>query len=593
MRKKNNKESLVVSLSSLLAFVAPYKLQAAAAMVGLVFTAGVSLSIGQGVRLLVDDGFVTGSPDMLNRSVLIFMGLIVLLAAGSFIRSYIVAWLGERVVADIRKQVYERLVHLDPAFFEQQHTGDIQSRITTDTTLLQTVIGSSLSLALRNTLLMIGGFVWLFITNVKLTAIVIGAVPLVVVPILIYGRRVRRLSRSSQDRVANVGSYVGETLRHLKTVQAFNHQAVDVAQLNERVEQAFRVANIRIRQRSSLISIVIVLVLGAVGMMFWVGGHDVLAGRISPGELAAFVFYAVIVGVSVGALSEVMGDLQRAAGAADRLLELMNAQSVISEPDSPVTFQKDTPGRLHMEHVCFHYETRPEQWALDDVTLNVEPGSLTALVGPSGAGKTTLFDVLLRFYEVQHGQIFIDDIDVRQLSLHALREQFALVPQKPAMFMGSVADNIAYGVAGVSREQVEDAARMAFAHEFIECLPQGYDTAVGEGGVGLSGGQQQRIAIARAILKNPRFLLLDEATSALDAESEHKVQLALNKLMAGRTTLVIAHRLSTVIHADQIVVMDHGKVIATGQHHELVKTNPLYERLAALQFAEPESEVGL
>lgn len=593
MRKKKNKESLITSLASLLVFVAPYKKQAFVAAVALVFTAGVSLSIGQGVRLLVDDGFATGSPDMLNHAVLVFMGMIVLLALGSFARSYIVAWLGERVVADIRKQVYERLVHLDPGFYEDQHTGDLQSRITTDTTLLQTVIGSSLSLALRNLLLMLGGFIWLFITNAKLTAIVIGAVPLVVMPILIFGRSVRRLSRTSQDRVANVGVYVGETLRHLKTVQAFNHQAEDVAQFNDRVELAFQVANIRIRQRSLLIATVIVLVLGAVGMMFWVGGHDVLAGRITPGELAAFVFYSVIVGASVGAVSEVMGDLQRAAGAADRLIELMSSHSKIEEPESPAVIRDTSSGRLYLEHVYFHYASRPEQWALDDVCLNVAPGSLTALVGPSGAGKTTLFDILLRFYDAQHGQILIDDIDIRQLSLQSLRDQFAIVPQRAALFMGSVADNIAYGSEPVDRAAIEEAARLAYAHEFIECLPQGYDTPVGEGGVGLSGGQQQRIAIARAILRNPRFLLLDEATSALDAESEHKVQLALASLMEGRTTLVIAHRLATVIHADQIVVMERGRIVATGRHGELVKNSPLYERLAALQFSEPESTVAL
>ncbi|MCG8316614.1 MAG: ATP-binding cassette domain-containing protein [Pseudomonadales bacterium] len=560
-------------------------------MTALVFTAGVSLSIGQGVRVLVDDGFATDSHAMLNQSVALFMGLIVLLAGGSFVRSYLVAWLGERVVADIRKQVYQRLVNLDPAFYEKQHTGELQSRITTDTTLLQTVIGSSLSMALRNFLLMIGGFILLFITNVKLTAIVICAVPIVVMPILIYGRRVRDLSRRSQDRVAQVGAYVGESLRHLKTVQAFNHQSVDVEQFNFRVEQAFSTANKRIKQRSSLVAIVILLVLGAVSVMFWVGGHDVLEGRISPGELAAFVFYAVIVGASVGAVSEVLGDLQRAAGAAERLLDLMRAQSNIIEPHVPANLPAEQPGRLSIEKVFFHYPSRPEQWALDDVSLKVAAGSLTALVGPSGAGKTTLFDILLRFYDVQHGQLFIDDIDIRQLGLASLRDQFAIVPQRAALFTGTVADNIAYGARNVTRDDIVSAAKLAFADEFIACLPQGYDSPIGEGGVGLSGGQQQRIAIARAILKNPRFLLLDEATSALDAESEHKVQMALGKLMEGRTTLVIAHRLATVVHADQIVVMDRGKIAAIGTHQELVTSNPLYERLAALQFSEPEGAI--
>ena len=592
MQKPNRKESLISSISTLLIFLKPYKSQVLIALTALIFTAAVSLSIGQGVRVLVDEGFATDSHQMLNQSVAIFMGLIVLLAAGSFVRSYLVAWLGERVVADIRMKVYERLVNLDPAFYEKQHTGELQSRITTDTTLLQTVIGSSFSMALRNFLLMIGGFILLFITNVKLTAIVICAVPIVVMPILIFGRRVRKLSRTSQDRVAQVGAYVGESLRNLKTVQAFNHQAVDVEQFNFRVEQAFSTANKRIKQRSSLVAIVILLVLGAVSIMFWVGGHDVLEGRISPGELAAFVFYAVIVGASVGAVSEVLGDLQRAAGAAERLLDLMQAESVISEPQIPAILQAGQPGRLTIDNVFFHYPSRPDQWALEDLSLKVTAGSLTALVGPSGAGKTTLFDILLRFYDVQHGQLFIDDIDIRQLQLATLRDQFAIVPQRAALFTGTVADNIAYGAGKVARDEIVDAAKLAFADEFIACLPQGYDSPIGEGGVGLSGGQQQRIAIARAILRNPRFLLLDEATSALDAESEHKVQLALSKLMEGRTTLVIAHRLATVVHADQIVVMDRGKIAAIGTHQELVQSNPLYERLAALQFSEPEGVIA-
>ncbi|MBV1921653.1 MAG: ATP-binding cassette domain-containing protein, partial [Pseudomonadales bacterium] len=551
-------------------FLVPYKARVVAAMIALVFTAGMSLSIGQGLRLMIDDGFNANSPELLDRAVLIFLGLVVCLAAGSYSRFYLVSWLGERVVADIRKAVFNHLVQLHPGFFETHHSGDIQSRITTDTTLLQTVIGSSLSMALRNTLLFIGGFVWLFITNIKLSLIVFAVVPFVVMPIVIFGRRVRRLARSSQDRVGDVGAYVGEAVHHIKTVQAYNHQIEDMRLFGLHVENAFDVAKKRVSQRALLMGVVILLVMGAVGAMMWVGGHDVLEGRISGGELAAFVFYAVIVGMSVGAISEVIGDLQRAAGAAERILELLATKNDLVVPETPLLLPEPLRGDLSIDHLSFHYATRKEQWVIDDLSLLVEAGTVCALVGSSGAGKTTLFDLLLRFYDPQKGAILLDSVPIAKLDPLSLRAQIGLVSQKPALFTGSIRDNIAYGSAGMAQDAIITAAKAAYAHDFIEQLPDGYDTLLGEHGVGLSGGQQQRIAIARAVLKDPKILLLDEATSALDAESEHQVQKALNELMKGRTTLVIAHRLATVLHADKIAVLNKGRIEAVGTHTELI-----------------------
>ncbi len=565
-------------------FVSPYRAQVMAALLALIFTAAISLSLGQGLKHLIDDGFVADSPQLLDRAVIFFMLIVLLLALGSFVRFYLVSWIGERVVADIRKQVFAHLLQLDPGFFESRHSGDIQSRITTDTTLLQSVIGSSASIALRNLIMMVGGFILLLLTNAKLTFIVMMAVPVVVFPILFFGRRVRKLSRDSQERVADVGAFVAERISHIKTVQAYNHQALDLSRFEGEVERAFSVALRRIRQRAMLTSVVIVLVLGAVGTMLWVGGHDVMNGVISPGDLAAFVFYSIVVGSSVGMLSETIGDLQRAAGAADRLVELLNTESAIGSPLIVERLPEQISGSLRLDKVRFHYPERAGQWAIDGISLTVPPGSVTALVGPSGAGKSTLFDLLLRFYDPQEGEILLEGIPIQHLELEALRSCFAIVSQRPALFSGTIADNIRYGKPGASDAEVQEAARRAYADEFIERLPDGYQTVLGEQGQGLSGGQQQRLSIARAILRNPRFLLLDEATSALDAESEYKIQQALKVLMSDRTTLVIAHRLATVVHADQIAVLDHGRLVAVGKHEQLLKENPLYERLAELQF---------
>ncbi|WP_285424455.1 ABC transporter transmembrane domain-containing protein [Pseudomonas sp. efr-133-TYG-103a] len=573
--------------------LAPYRRQAIAALVALIVTAGITLSMGQGIRLMVDQGFMTRSPTLLNETIALFMVLVLALAVGTFTRFYLVSWIGERVVADLRKQVFDHLVSLHPGFYENNRSSEIQSRLTADTTLLQSVIGSSLSMFLRNALMVIGGVILLFFTNPKLTSIVVIALPLVVAPILIFGRRVRSLSRESQDRVADVGSYVSEALGQIKTVQAYNHQQQDRERFSRTAEDAFDTARKRILQRSWLITLVIVLVLGAVGVMLWVGGMDVIAGRISGGELAAFVFYSLIVGSAFGTLSEVIGEMQRAAGAAERITELLQARSEITAPPADLlTLPKRISGQLALENVSFAYPSRPERNAVDGLTLTIQAGETLALVGPSGAGKSTLFDLLLRFYDPQHGQILIEGLPAQRLDPLDLRRCFAWVSQTPALFFGSVEDNIRYGNPAASVEQVEAAARTAHAHEFIQLLPQGYQTHLGDGGMGLSGGQRQRLAIARALLADAPVLLLDEATSALDAQSEHLIQQALPTLMQGRTTLVIAHRLATVQNADRIAVMDQGKLVAVGTHQELIASNPLYARLAALQFNAGAERVG-
>jgi ATP-binding cassette subfamily B protein len=567
-------------------FVAPYRWQAVGALLALVVTAGITLSMGQGIKLMVDEGFVTRSPHLLNQSIGLFMVLVLGLAVGTFTRFYLVSWIGERVVADLRKKVFDHLVDLHPGFYENNRSSEIQSRLTADTTLLQSVIGSSLSMFLRNALMVIGGIVLLFITNPKLTSIVVVALPLVLAPILIFGRRVRSLSRESQDRVADVGSYVSEALGQIKTVQAYNHQQQDKQRFARTAEDAFETARKRILQRSWLITLVIVLVLGAVAVMLWVGGMDVIEGTISSGELAAFVFYALIVGSAFGTLSEVIGELQRAAGAAERISELLQAKSAITPPASNLLrLPQRVEGQLELEAVSFAYPTRPERNAVDNLTLTINPGETLALVGPSGAGKSTLFDLLLRFYDPQQGRILLDGIPIAQLDPADLRRCFALVSQTPALFFGSVEENIRYGNPGATIEQVEAAARIAHAHEFILQMADGYQTHLGDGGLGLSGGQRQRLAIARALLVDAPILLLDEATSALDAQSEHLIQEALPSLMKGRTTLVIAHRLATVQNADRIAVIDQGRLVAIGTHRQLIASNPLYARLAALQFS--------
>jgi ATP-binding cassette, subfamily B, bacterial len=574
------------AITKMAAFVVPYKLPLGFSLMALLLTAGITLSIGQGIRLLIDRGFATQSPGLLTQYVLIFLLLVVLLAIGTFTRYYWVTWLGERVIADIRRKVFAHLVELHPGFFEANRSLEIQSRLTADMTLLQSVVGSSVSVALRNLIMLAGGIILLFITNAKLTAIVMLSIPLVIVPILLFGRRVRALSRQSQDRVAAVGAYVGEVLGQIKTVQAYNHQGEDKICFDCHVENAFAIAKQRTLQRAKLIGAVIVLVFGAIGMMLWVGGMDVIAGKISGGELAAFVFYSIIVGSAVGSISEVFGDLQRAAGAAERTLELLEAPNEICSPSKPQLLST-VVGNIEFQQVCFAYPSRPGMWATDHLSLTVRPGETLALVGPSGAGKSTLFDLMLRFFDVKFGCIRLEGVDIRQLDLLALRRCFALVSQHPALFHGSIEENLRYARSDATDAEVKAAAKAAFAHEFIAALPNGYQTCLGDAGLGLSGGQKQRLVIARAILADAPILLLDEATSALDAQSENWVQHALAQLSADRTTIVIAHRLSTVIASDRIALLNQGRLEAMGTHAELMATSELYARLAALQFYAP------
>jgi ATP-binding cassette subfamily B protein len=573
-------------------FAMPYRWQIVGATIALIITAGTTLALGTGLRVLVDQGFSTGDASLLDRAVLILFCVAMLLAAGTFGRFYLVSWVGERVVADIRKAVFDHIIGLSPGFFEITRTGEVVSRLTTDTTLLQVVVGSSVSVALRNLLLMIGGAVMLFVTSPKLTLVVLAMVPFVVAPIIVFGRKVRRLSRLSQDKVADVGAEASEALYGIRTVQAFAHEPHDRRNFGERTEEAFRTALLRVRWRAVMTGLVILLVFGSISIVLWVGGADVIAGRISPGQLVGFVFYAIALAAALGAVTEVMGDLQRAAGAMERIGELLETKPIVVVPAQPRPLPQPARGAVSFEHVTFRYPSRPSVAALDDFTLTVQPGERIAIVGPSGAGKTTVFQLLLRFYDPDTGTVRFDGADVRDLDPAALRRAIGAVPQDPTIFGTSARDNIRYARPDAADSEVRAAAEAAHALDFLERLPQGLDTFLGERGVRLSGGQRQRIAIARAILRNPALLLLDEATSALDAESERIVQAALDQVMKDRTTLVIAHRLATVLKADRIVVMDKGRIEAVGTHAELLKQGGLYAHLAALQFDQPRINLG-
>ena len=571
-------------LRRLFPFLWPYRLQIFGAALALTVAAGTVLGLGQGMRVLVDQGFVAGDSALLDRALLVLLAVIVLMAASTFGRFYLVSWIGERVVADIRRAVYDHVVKLSPGFFETTKTGEILSRLTTDTEVLQVVVGSSVSIALRNLLMFLGGTVMLMVTSPKLTGLVLLGVPLVILPIIVMGRRVRALSRASQDKIADLGSFVEETLGAIRTMQAYTHEAIDRSLFGARVEDAFATARRRVTVRAIMTVIVIVLVFGSVGLILWIGGHDVLAGRLTVGQLSAFVIYSVVVAGSIGAISEVAGELQRAAGATERLFDLLDTVPEIRAPANPRALPEPPQGALSFRDVRFHYPSRPDWAALEDFSLEIEPGETVALVGPSGAGKSTVFQLLLRFYDPQAGTVALDGVDIREADPVEVRRRLGIVSQDPVVFSADAWENIRYGRPDATDAEVLAAAEAAHALEFLQALPEGLDTFLGEKGVRLSGGQRQRLAIARAILRDPPVLLLDEATSALDAESERMVQDALDRLMYGRTTLIVAHRLATVLNADRIVVMDQGRVVETGTHAELGAQGGLYARLAALQF---------
>jgi len=568
-------------LRSLLGFLWRHKLRLAAASVALVATALLQLSLGYGVQILIDDGFTNADQAGLRRAIGFILAVGFGMAVGAMTRFYLVSWLGERVSADLRSAVFNNLVGLQPEFFERNQAGEIMSRLTTDTTLLQTLIGSSVSLAARNALSLLGALTMMMITNLKLSMIIMIGVPLTLLPILIFGRRVRALSNRSQQSIAEVGSRAGEILQSIKIVQSYNRQKMEQTAFDHEVDGAFIIAKARVRQRALLTGFAILLLMAAMVGMIWSGGQDVISGNMTGGELGAFVFYAVMLGAAFATLSEVWGDLQRAAGAAERLIELLEETSSVPDTGS---VQPGCGQAINIKGLGFYYPSRPKTPALEDLTMTIQPGASLALVGPSGAGKSTLFELLQRFYDPQRGGIYYGDVDIRDIPLATWREKAALVPQSPVLFTGSVRYNIAYGKPEASLEEIKTAASIAHAHEFIAALPEGYESALGAQGVQLSGGQRQRLAIARAVLKDPEILLLDEATSALDTESEFHVQQALAQIVRERTTIIIAHRLSTVVNADQIAVVDRGKVIAVGTHKELLTSCELYARLAALQF---------
>ena len=571
----------VASLKRMLRFLRPYSRQLSAAAIALITTAALTLSVGQGLRLLIDEALALRTADVLMVSGGVFAALVVVLAAGTYARFYFISWVGERVSADIREAVYANLVRMHPGFFETNRPTEIMSRITTDTTLLQTVLGTSASIALRNGLILVGGIAMLFFTNPKLSAIVLASAPVVIAPIILFGRRVRRLSRTSQTAIASVGSYAGESLRHIKVVQAFTHEARDIEAFGGRVAGAFDVAVRRIQQRAVLIASVMVLTPAAIAAMLWVGGNDVIAGRTTTGELIAFIFYALVVAGAAGAISEVWSDIQRAAGAAERLLELLTVNSVLAEPERPET--PTEPGAIAFDGVSLRYSAGSGEVALNGIDLRVAPGEMVALVGPSGAGKSSLLDLVQRFYDPTAGVVAVSGVDARRLSPVTLRGQVGFVPQNPVLFAGSIRDNVLYGAPDASDDEVRTALAHANALEFVEALDDGLRTPLGEDGQGLSGGELQRLAIARALLTSPRILLMDEPTSSLDAQSEETICLTLAALKGQCTVLIVAHRLSTAAVADRIVVLEQGRVVAEGNHESLLRENGLYREFAEIQ----------
>jgi ATP-binding cassette subfamily B protein len=582
---EREKAKKISGLSALWPFVLPYHLLMAAAIFALVLTAMISLALPLAVRRVIDN-FGTADGTILDQYFLAAIAIAALLALGTGLRYALVTRLGERVVADIRKAVFDRVIGMSPSFYENIMTGEVLSRITTDTTLILSVIGSSVSIALRNMLIFAGGLVLMMLTSAKLTALVLLIVPAVIIPILLLGRRLRVISRENQDWIAASSGSASEALTAVQTVQAFTHEKISRRQFSDVTEQSFDSAKRRIATRAAMTMIVIFLIFTGVLGVLWIGANDVRADVMSSGALIQFVIYAVMVAGAVAALSEIWSELQRAAGATERLIELLQTVDSVQDHDVPLTLAKPVRGRIQFDNVTFSYPARPGVKALDDVDLIIEPGETVAFVGPSGAGKTTIIQMILRFYDPQAGRILLDGHALSDLGRDAFREHIALVPQDPVIFATSARENIRFGRPDATDVQIESAAKAAAAHEFIQSLPEGYDSPLGERGVMLSGGQKQRIAIARAILRDVPVLLLDEATSALDAESEVLVQAAVDSLSADRTTLIVAHRLATVKKADRIVVLDAGRIVASGKHDELVAEDGLYARLARLQFTD-------
>jgi ATP-binding cassette subfamily B protein len=571
-------------LRRLLPFLRPYRWRIAGAMLALILSSTASLMIAPAVRRMIDHGFNAAEADIIGKYFLALIGVVAVLAVATATRFYFVTWLGERVIADIRKAVFDHVLGLTPAFFEVTRTGEVLSRLTADTTLIQTVVGSSASVAMRNLVMLTGGLILMFLTSVKLSAMVLGAVVLVMAPLIFLGRWVRTLSRKSQDRIADTSALAGETLNAVQTVQAFTHEDIDRHLHGAAVESSFDMAVVRTRARALMTAVVMFAAFSCIIGVVWIGAQDVIAGVMTAGTLTQFIIYAVIVATGFGALSETLGDLQRAAGGTERLMEILSIEPEVAVPAAPVLLPSPGRGAVEFRDVTFRYPTRPEHAALNGFSLKIGAGEAVALVGPSGAGKSTVFQLLLRFFAAQEGQLSFDGIDVADIDPADLRKHIAMVAQDPVIFSGTILDNIRYGRPDATIEEAREAARAAAAAEFIEALPNGYNTQLGERGVTLSGGQRQRLAIARAMLRNAPLLLLDEATSALDSENERLVQTGLNNLMQGRTTIVIAHRLATIQKLKRIVVMDQGRIVADGSHSELVAGGGLYARLASLQF---------
>ena len=580
-------------LRRLIGLTRPYALRMAFAAVALVLATGSVLAIGLALRTFIDDGIGTDDVDAFSDALILFCGIVIVLAGATFARAYLVNWVGERVAADLRLTAYRNVLRQDPEFFESAKTGEVLARLTGDAAIVHLVIGSTATVAVRNMLLLIGGTALLAVTNAMLTGVVLLIVPLVVIPIILFGRRVRKLSRQAQDRLADASSYASETLGAVSTVQAFGHERIDIERFGSQVDTAFRAALQQVATRGMMAATVIALVFTGIIAMLCLGGAGVTSGDMTAGDLSAFVFYAVVVAGAVGGLSEVSGDLQRAAGACERLFELIDQQPAITAPADPVPLPEPARGEIAFRDVSFQYPTRPDSRALHAISFTVAPGETVAIVGPSGAGKSTLFQLILRFRDPDDGTVLVDGLDVRTADPAALRARTGTVPQDPVIFSGSIRDNIRYGRPDADENAVAAAARAAAADDFIAEMPDGYDSLLGERGVRLSGGQRQRIALARAIIRDPAILLLDEATSALDTESEGKVQQALGSLRTGRTTLVIAHRLSTVRDADRILVLDAGRLVATGSHEQLMADNALYRRLATRQFADTATDTPM